>query len=380
MDYLGLLGSLGSTLLGGAFNVMNNNSMMNDKISLMQLQQQYARQNAQDQRNWASQEAATQRAYNSREAQLAREWNSLPEQMQRARQAGVNPLAALSGANGQGAIAANSSVPQGAAAVAPGDFQVPNGMVNLQALGSFIQSISNAAKSAKETSRYDEVTDASLDQVRSLVAKMSSETFANDLQNALTMAFGASGKVAEINKLHADAFKAASEGNKAKADELLSKASEEFTKTKNEQAKLLWPTIEQKAKEEVNLIVEQQKTEGTRQEANRASAEESRTGAALNREKERTQKNLTSLEGFNAEIKRIESEVAAETKAKSVEVLLDELEARASKAHNEKVLQDIDKYRNEYTDLRNQGRLWQAIDVTLDYIKKSFPKLISIKD
>lgn len=217
-------------------------------------------------------------AFAMREAEKARKWNSIGEQLKRAAESGINPLSLVgSGLGSSQAMAGSSSSSVGLPSVS----SAPNGIVDLANLSQVLLNSAQGGKALKETSRYDDQIDALLQNYASDVSLKKAQTDAQVLANDIVRIFGKKRASYECLNLYNSALKAASEGRKADADALLSKATAELRDTESQAAKLELPFITKRMQASIALINAQEKNEESQQEANKAAASESRAGAAL---------------------------------------------------------------------------------------------------
>lgn len=119
--------------ISGDDNVANyyqNQQNINNTIAENQKDRDYNSAEAQKNRDWESNEAAISRDFNASEAQknrdfqanqaqIERDYNSIGAQMQRAKDAGVNPLAALGNTSGGAGVPSGSSATSSAPSSSP---------------------------------------------------------------------------------------------------------------------------------------------------------------------------------------------------------------------------------------------------------------------
>lgn len=88
----------------------------------------------------------------------------------------------------------------------------------------------------------------------------------------------------DVRLMLSNAYMSASKGDESLANVELKKAERLLTLTKNKELKLQLPFIQEQAKQGISLLIEQQKTERAKQAASYASASESNSRVAINRE------------------------------------------------------------------------------------------------
>lgn len=362
MSFLGsLLPGLGSglSLIPGLDSSYANfgQGLLNGFASYLQEDSSRAWQieQAEAQRNWASAEAEKSRQFNAAEAQKAREWNSIGQQIDRAREAGVNPSAAIGASGMNTPTAATSSVPTGSSALEAG---VPSGILNLEQLSRALLASHQAAKVEKETGRYDEQIDALVGKLRSDAALASVQKDGQDFINQVNRIFGKSEKAVQILETYNRALQAAAAGRASDAEAEVKKMEKELLNTKNEKEKVelaQWPS-------HVRATIKVLESEANERNA---SAREHDAGAALKLEQRDTQKYETS-------IKKIESEKSEATKAQQIDALLAQLSKETAVAQNEQLRSDIQAFRDSLNDPRKKDKLRQNVDASLDWLRQKF--------
>lgn len=290
----------GGSVLGSTIGGLFGSSSQNSQNSFNALE-------AEKQRTWEAEQAEIARLYNAEQAQLDRNWNSIAERAKRAASAGLNPLSVAENAGAISSAAAASPMPAGAAATAA-PASLGDGVLNLQSLAGVINTLSQAAKTSKETGRYDEQIDALLDKYKSEVALNVAQKDIQETQGAILKAFGRTKEAVSILKDYNEALSAAAAGEASKADAELKKVQKALTYTQNESAKLELAALPKKIQSTLELLQEQSETERSKQEANKAAASESRAGAEQKHEVAESERQFRSArkvllenQGKNAE-------------------------------------------------------------------------------
>lgn len=194
--------------------------------------------------------AARQRDWSAQEAQKTRDWNDVGAAVQRAANAGLNPLTAVD-AGGNSV----TSVPSGsAAAPASPPNVIPNSLVNLSTLQQALQAKATSAKLEKETGRYDEQVDAQIDQILSDARLKDAQKDAQDLANDITRIFGKDKASLECLNLYNQALLFAAQGDETRASEFLKRAQGRLAITQNQMAKAELPFVAQKMRATINAL------------------------------------------------------------------------------------------------------------------------------
>lgn len=353
-DIIGLPFSYGLSYLNAAQQNSYNRAQMN-------AQNAFNAQQAAINRQWQSQEAATARQWDAEQAQIAREWMSLPEQMKRAQEAGLNPLSVLGNLQSS-PVAASSPMPSGSPAVSAGAAPAADPLSGMNLLGSFFQSLAQASKLSKETSRYDDITDAQIEQMWSDVNLKNEQAFTSYLENMITQAYGDKRQQLELKKLYAEAIKAAEEGETSAAQRWLYKANAKLLDSQNKQIELELPFIEERIKKQINLLLEQAKSEKAKQSASYAQADDSRASAQEHR-------SGASLKNSQKDAQVIANRLRNQTFQAEKDALVSKLNAELAKNMSDEAREKIryiissirrDAY-NDYEFVRNLGALLDEI-------------------
>lgn len=322
--------------------------------------------NAAMQRDWQTVENQRDREWQQaeydRRFNMSNEYNDPSAVVQRLRQAGINPAAAMGQLSGAGGLAAaggsSASVPSHQ--VQPVGYQPPNIGAELPSILSAVADLKNAETNQGRLGNETRQTNATIESLLASANKQNAEAEMQKLLTSLQDMYGAKKLDAEILNLLAQAQLAADKSDTEKVNQLLGKAEEYLMRAKGDTVVQSRPMVLSNLSTYRQVLVSQVN-------ANNAAAQNSRAQAGLASEKAITESGLreglirgqqlaNTIAETRAALGSIEVQQAIATNPAKIEALLDayerekwitaEQKAQAQMAIKNKNWQTFDKILN----------------------------------
>ncbi len=221
---------------------------------------------------------------------------------ERLRAAGFNPGVAMG--NGANFVTSGDiSTPQSQAVPSFQQAQVSPVPSPLVGVFDGIEKYASAMSQLAQAKKHDVDAKIALDKLQPEIDEIFSRVNSNNAQAAYQNCQKALSELKapfEVRLMISNAILNAAKGNESMANTEWKKAERQLTNTKNKQLKLQLPYIQEQAQQAINLLVEQQRTERSKQTEHYASAEQKRAQT----ETENVMRNFKVLES-NAQINHL---------------------------------------------------------------------------
>ena len=158
-------------MLTGAMSALSNVASGVTSMSIAHKNKKFSAQEAQKQRDYNSAEAAISRQFQAQQVNQANHYNSITEQMKRAKDAGVNPNALLSGGATVGSTPAVTGGTSQAESNATGQPSTPD----LSFFGDAVESLSRVAVNLSQANKNDKDSELSAAQAQRVNALLQGE-------------------------------------------------------------------------------------------------------------------------------------------------------------------------------------------------------------
>lgn len=249
--------------------------------------------NAAMQRDWQTVENQRDRVWQQseydRRFNMSNEYNDPSAVVQRLRQAGINPAAAMGQLSGTGGLAAaggsSASVPSHQ--VQPVGYQPPNIGAELPAILSAVADLKNAETNVGHLGNETRQTDATIESLLASANKQNAEAEMQKLLTSLQDMYGAKKLDAEILNLLAQAQLAADKSDTEKVNQIVGKAEEYLMRAKGDTEVQSRPMVLSNLSTYRQVLLSQI-------DANKASANASNASARLNNALAQTEDGLRS--------------------------------------------------------------------------------------
>lgn len=291
-DWSGAAGSIGAALIGG---ILNNRAVKKQNATNLQI----ARETNQMQLDAMRENNAFNKQAAIDMFNLESNYNSPYNQVQRLREAGLNPAVMMAGNTSSNTGNANASTPSASPVPAlhsPTMMAEPSVMSglfqNMESIAHVIESVSKSNLNSAQKTDIMSKLQPMIDNIQSETDKNKAQTAFQNVQTTLASIqanFATRKEALECAKLVSEIALNASEGKKAEADAGLAKMERLLKKNQNTLLLKQMPYLVSQAREGVNLLLQEQKTEQSKQASNYASAAASEASAGLARSQQRTE-------------------------------------------------------------------------------------------
>lgn len=287
---------------------------------------------------------------------MENEYNSPLQVVSRLRSAGINPNVAFNGSSAGAAMNASGGTPSAGSSVSPNPMVAPSvnavqsplaGLTSgFKEMTNSIVDIAQASKLKTEDHQLQELLDSIKQLYAENVKSARFQNFAANFHINMDLKFVDKERQTALNKAEEEIKNYILSGDLISAQEHVQNMLSNKYFTENEICEKVLKNWDEQFKNEQNLLKEQLNTEKSKQNANNASAEQSRSGAALNfqeigyvAQKTRTEKQETAYRHYLAKTQKIDS--IFRTMEKVTDIDLKQQLAKKAMAEIDKIVDDI---------------------------------------